>query len=174
MIGKFRNNTIGSGAAGSGSAQGNGLQFNSTGLAAMTVNVTGNNIRNWTGNYGIDVAAGDGSPVVNFTVTGNSLSQPGATSLHGIHFNMGTTSAGAVSACADIGGAGALVNSLVGSAGSGGSEIRVRQRNSSTFRLPGLAGAVDAFLAGRNTVTNAAAVTFSGTFSGGAACTQAP
>lgn len=96
---------------------------------------------------------------------------------------MGTTSTGgAVNACVDIGGSGALTNNVVGSAGIGGFEIRVRQRNSSTVRLPGYGGsstdvtAVINFLAGRNTVTATGNVTATvqvppgGGFVGGAAC----
>jgi hypothetical protein len=142
------------------------------------MNITNNTIRNWNSNFGMDVSAGAGaSPTLNFTVTGNllNLNSPGANNLHGIHFNLGTTSAGVVTACVDVGGAGALLNNPVGSS-NGGSEIRVRQRNSSVVRMPGFAGgAADpvVYLTGRNTVTGGL-VTTAGTFSGGAACTQAP
>ena len=179
MIGKFRNNAIGTaGVTNSASSTGNGFQVSATGGGAVTMNITGNAIRNWGSNYGIDVAAGDGSPTMNFTVTGNTLNLnvPHPTNnLHGVHFNLGTTAAGAVTACVDVGGAGALVNTVNNAAPATGSEIRVRQRNSSTVRLPGFSsGTAAAFLFGRNTASSAAVVTTAGTFSGGAACTQAP
>ncbi|MBL8252191.1 MAG: hypothetical protein JNJ76_01130 [Candidatus Competibacter sp.] len=177
MVGKFRNNIIGtSGVAGSGSAQGNGVDFTSTGLGTFTVNVTGNTVRQFAG-IGIGFSGGDTSPRVNATVTGNTIKEGDAViGLNAISFNMGSTAAGAVVACADLGGAGVLRNDVSGSVPNGTGEIRVRQRNSSTVQLPGLTGAVDAFLAGRNIVTNTAAVTFTGAFgnNGGAACTQAP
>jgi hypothetical protein len=60
MIGKFRNNAIGTaGVTNSASSTGNGFQVTATGGGAVTMNITGNAIRNWGSNYGIDVAAGD-------------------------------------------------------------------------------------------------------------------
>ena len=179
MIGKFRSNTIGTaGVTNSGSVAGNGFQVSATGAGAVTMNITGNAIRNWGGNFGMDIAAGDGSPTMNFTATGNTLNLnvPNVSNnLHGVHFNMGTTVAGAVTACVDVGGAGALVNTVTNAAPAGGSEIRVRQRNSSTVRLPGFStGTAATYLFGRNTASNAGVVTTAGTFSGGGACTQAP
>jgi hypothetical protein len=191
MIGKFRNNIVGTnGVPNSASRQGGGLAVNATGAATVTMSVTGNTIRNWAINNGMDFSAGDGGatgPQVNLNVMGNTLNLNSATlsQLHGISVNMGTTSTGgAVNACVDIGGAGALVNNVVGSSSpvSGGSEIRVRQRNSSTVRLPGYVGgatdatAVVSYLAGRNTVTAASSVSATvqvppgGGFVGGAAC----
>jgi len=86
--------------------------------------------------------------------------------------------------CADIGGAGALSNSVAGG-GSGAvppnnADIRLRQRQATTVRLPGYGGAnndnaaVVAYLTGRNTLTTAAAantVPTGGGYIGGAACT---
>lgn len=101
------------------------MQLTATGAAAMTLNVTGNTIRNWATNNGIDITSGDGvngSPNVNLTITGNTLhlDSPTVNQLHGISANMGTTSTGgAVNACVDIGGTG-LQNNVTGSIGSGG------------------------------------------------------
>ena len=94
--------------------------------------------------------------------------------LQGIIVNAGITAAGTVVACADIGGAGALANNATGAGGNGFSDFRLRQRNSSTVQLPGLTGAVDTFIQGRNTA--GATVTFTGTFgnNGGLPCPQAP
>lgn len=192
MSGRFRNNIIGTnGSASSASIQGGGLMVTATGGAALTMSITGNTIRNWGSNNGMDLAAGDGGatgPQVNLTVTGNTLNLSNSTpnNLHGISANMGTTSTGgAVNACLDIGGAG-LANTLTGSSlpSASGFELRARQRFSSTVRLPGYGGsatdtaAVVTYLAGRNTVTapgNVSATVQSppgGGFVGGAACTQ--
>ncbi|MBS1794783.1 MAG: cadherin-like domain-containing protein, partial [Acidobacteria bacterium] len=197
MTGKFRSNTIGTaGTLLSGSRQGSGMQVTATGAAALTMSITGNTIRNWASNNGMDISAGDGGatgPQVNLTVTGNTLNLNSATvnQLHGLSAVMGTTSTGgAVNACLDIGGAGALANNLVGaeSGPSSGFQLRARQRNSSTVRLPGYAGsttdttAAINYLAGRNTVSAPASTFVSATvqsppgggFTGGAACTQPP
>lgn len=197
MVGKFRNNLVGTnGVPNSASRQGGGLALTAAGAATVTMSITGNTIRNWATNNGMDINAGDGGitgPQVNLSVTGNTLNLNSSTinQLHGISVNMGTTSTGgAVNGCVDIGGAGALVNNVVGSSSSvsGGSEIRVRQRFSSAVRLPGFAGPNNsgatsaanavAFLAGRNTTTpgtvsvtvNATGAAGTGTFTGGAAC----
>jgi len=175
MIGKFRNNIIGTtGVLASGSAQGDGLTINPTGLGKVTVNVTGNTIRQY-GNFGVQVLAGDTSPKVNVTMTGNTIKEPiAATALQGIKAEIGTTSASAPAACLDIGGAGALANNVNGS-GNGVSDIRVRQLFSSTVQMPGVGADPVAYLVGRNITSPTA--TAVGTFSntpGGAACEQAP
>jgi hypothetical protein len=83
----------------------------------------------------------------------------------------------------DIGGAGALANDVdgKGTIAPNNTDIRLRQRQATTVRLPGYGGAnnndaaVQAYLAGRNTVTTTAAsntVPTGGGFIGGAACTQ--
>ncbi|MFO1351614.1 MAG: hypothetical protein U1F68_13475, partial [Gammaproteobacteria bacterium] len=168
-----------------------------TGAATMTLNITGNTIRNWATNNGIDITAGDGGaitgPNVNLTITGNTLHLDNSTAnqLHGISAVMGTTSTGgAVNACVDIGGSG-LQNNVAGSIGIGGSEIRVRQRFAANVRLPGFPGpnnnggtsaaAAVTYLQGRNTgaanatvTVNATGAAGTGTFTGGSACTQAP
>ena len=67
-------------------------------------------------------------------------------------------SSGQPSVCFDFGGSGALRNDIVGSgyAAGGGNDFRVRQRNSSTVRLPGYGGsttdtaAVISYIQGRN------------------------
>jgi hypothetical protein len=175
LIGRFQNNFVGAtGVAGSGSAQGDGLAINPTGLGTMTMNVTGNDIRQYA-EFGINLSAGDTSPHLNATVTGNTVKEPfSANALQGIILNAGTTSTGSVTACVDIGGSGSLANNATGAGGNGFSDFRLRQRFTSTVQLPGLTGAVDAFIQSRN--APGASVTFSGTFgnNGGAACPQAP
>jgi hypothetical protein len=86
--------------------------------------------------------------------------------------------------CVDIGGAGALANNIVGS-GRGSTppnnqEFRLRQRQSTTVRLPGYAGtnnddaAVVAFVRGRKTATagNGAAANTVGSGGGGSSAAR--
>lgn len=97
---------------------------------------------------------------------------------------MGATSTGgAVNACVDIGGSGGLVNNVAGSSdGLGGSEIRVRQRFTSSVHLPNFAGGgtvpAVTYLRGRNTLSGVGVVTVTSdtpaNLTGGGACTQAP
>lgn len=183
MTGRVHDNSAGlQNTVGSGSLQGSGLMVTATGDAAVTINIDNNDIYNWATNNGIDVSAGDGGangPDVNLTVTGNTLglTTPTVNQLHGISTNIGTTSTGGnVSACVDIGGAGPLENSVVGagSVPSSGSDVRVRQRSTSTVRLPGFGGTTDivAYIQGRN--VGDPSVSSAGTFSGGGSCVQAP
>jgi hypothetical protein len=85
------------------------------------------------------------------------------------------------SLCADIGGAGALSNTITHSLGGtlAAGDIRIRQRFNGTARLPGYAGgatdtaAVTAYLNGRNAVVSPSTATADSTgFAGGGACTQ--
>jgi hypothetical protein len=80
--------------------------------------------------------------------------------------------------CADVGGAGALANSLTGAGANGGTDFRLREVGaSSTIRLPGYLGgstdttAVINFIKANNggTPTGSVASTTGG-FPGGAAC----
>src|SRR5260370_4503069 len=150
----------------------------------MTAIVDGNNVRQWNSGAGINFQVGDTGNVnaaLNLTVTNNNVNTPGAGSQHGIVGNFGADAAGTNAVCADI-----KTNTVnLGAVPpNGGANIRVRQRNSSTVRLPGYGGAntdtaaVNAFLAGQNTLTPAGNVTSSvavppgGGFVGGAACAQ--
>ena len=188
LSGQVSGNTIGTtGVAGSGSAQGNGLGVTVTGLGTATVAITGNTIRQWSNLNGMQFTIGDTSAALNATVTGNTLKEPNTASFpgDGMFLTAGTTAAGAASVCFDFGGAGALRNDIVGSgnAAGGSSDFRVRQRNSSTVRLPGYGGAagdtaaVISYIQGRNTAlasgtATAAFPTTGGGFIGGAGCTQ--
>jgi hypothetical protein len=172
QTGTFSGNTIGvSGVANSGSAEGSALKLQTVGQGTMTWSVTGNHIYGYNNN-GIEVEAGGGataqSGAINTTITGNTIAQPGNTAgtitipKNGIHFNIGTVPGDTYQACGLIGGAGALANSLSTSgadgvpATGGGQDIRLRQRQSTTIRLPGYGGAnndnsaVQSFVAGNN------------------------
>ncbi|HSH14541.1 MAG TPA: hypothetical protein VLD18_00810, partial [Verrucomicrobiae bacterium] len=107
---------------------------------------------------------GSGALNASVNVTGNTVSV-GALGSHGIVVQSRITSA----LCAEI----ANNNSATGGIGLFG--LNVRQRDTSTFRLPGFAGpfnstaAVVAFLQGKNPGTTAGA-TVATAYSGGAAC----
>ena len=197
QTGTFANNTIGaSGVANSGSAEGSALKLQLVDQGASTWSVTGNTIRQYN-NFGIEVLAGGGSSAqtgtFNTTVTGNTISQPGNTAgtltipKQGIHYNIGTVSGDTFLACAAIGGAGALANTIDASGADGvpatgvDVDVRLRQRQTTTIRLPGYGGtaldnsAVQGFVNANNslgTTTLAASnpVAGSGGFVGGAGC----
>ncbi|HXU03436.1 MAG TPA: Ig-like domain-containing protein, partial [Polyangia bacterium] len=173
QTGTFSGNTIGvSGVANSGSSEGSALKLQTAGQGSLNWTVT-NNIIHGYNNNGIEVLAGGGatlqSGAVNMTITGNSIDQPGTTAgtlsipKNGIHFNIGTVPGDTYQACAVIGGAGALANSIstsgkdgVPPTGLGDIDFRLRQRQATTIRLPGYAGAnndntaVQNFVAGNN------------------------
>ncbi|NOT53275.1 MAG: hypothetical protein HOP18_01590, partial [Deltaproteobacteria bacterium] len=158
VIGTFANNSIGVQAvANSGSAEGSGLKLQSVGLGTMTVAVTNNSIRQYN-NFGIEVLAGGSATpqggVINTTVTGNLIAEPGNTvgtealSKNGIHYNIGTVVGDTYQACALIGGAGALANNIhlsgkdgIPPTGLGDVDFRIRNRRVGVnIRLPGYAG----------------------------------
>jgi hypothetical protein len=83
--------------------------------------------------------------------------------VQGINLNGGVTPGDSFAICAQIGGVGVLQNDLDSAAGPfGGGDYRLRQRQSTTVRLPGYGGgatdtaAVVAFVNGNNTVSEAA------------------
>lgn len=191
--GYVRNNVVGiQGTANSGSSEGSGIFAFGDGGSDMTIAISGNTVYQYN-NHGIRMDFGDeinDGSVFNATVTGNTVSTPGNinTDFNAISLNHGTVGAtDNFSSCVDIGGAGALANN-VSNSGSGtippnNADIRLRQRQSTTVRLPGYGGvnnddaAVVTYLTGRNTLSTAAAsntVPTGGGFIGGAACTLPP
>ncbi|MFL6197052.1 MAG: hypothetical protein ACJ75H_22895, partial [Thermoanaerobaculia bacterium] len=183
--GTIDSNIIGvTGVANSGSSQGNGIAIIHVGGGTHTTHITSNSIRRYN-NDGILVQVGDnasgGNGTVNATITGNTVKEPDSFALHGLELNVGTTASDAHFVCASIGGTGALKNDLTsaGNNGNGGFEMRPRQRQSTTIRLPGYGGAfndtaaVASFLAGQNTTSGAASISASVASNGfvnGAAC----
>ncbi|HVK27143.1 MAG TPA: Ig-like domain-containing protein [Nocardioides sp.] len=185
--GTFATNTIGiAGTPNSGSAAGSGLQLQTVGGGTSTWAVTNNQIRGYN-NFGILVLAGGGaspqSGTFNTTVTGNTIAEPGTLdpgfSRQGVHYNIGTVPDDSFLACAAITG-----NTL---AASGADtvlpvDVRLRQRQDTTIRLPGYAGAtnddtgVQTFVAGNNAtggptvLATQTVATGGGGFTGGAAC----
>ncbi len=187
--GKIDNNDIGVAAtANSGSKSGSGIAFVISAGGTHSINIKNNDVRQYN-NHGILLQVGDSMGAatnINAVVTGNSVNTPGTinTDFNAIHLNHGTVIADNFTSCFDIGGAGALANNVAGG-GKGtvspnNADIRLRQRQATTVRLPGYGGAnnndaaVVAYLSARNTLTTAAAsntVPTGGGFIGGAACT---
>jgi Calx-beta domain-containing protein len=184
---RVRNNTIGVAAtANSGSSEGSGIFLTGDGGGNVTAAITSNTVRQYN-NHGIRVDFGDeiiDGAAYNVTVTGNTVGNPGnlLTDFNGFHLNNGTVGAtDNFTTCLDLN-----TNTLTGS-GSGvtspnNQEFRLRQRQSTTVRLPGYAGPnnndaqVVNFIRGQNTVSpgNGASsntVPTGGGFIGGAACT---
>jgi hypothetical protein len=164
--------------------------------ATMTTSVTNNTIRQY-GNFGVLLQGteegNDFDLNYNATVTGNLIEQPNSnvfTNKNGIHINSGTSTGDNFSGCFDIGGAGALANSLSTSGtetSTIGQDIIARARQLTTLRLPGYTGgtsdeaAVETYLAGRNgangapstnAVYSAGAGGFTNTSPAGSACPQ--
>lgn len=197
--GTFTANTIGVAAvANSGSAEGSSLKVQSAGQGTVTVAITNNQIHQYNNN-GIELLTGGGasaqSGTFNATITGNTIDTPGNTSgtisipKNGIHLNGGTVPGDTYAICTQIGGAGALANSVATGGKDavpptiGDIDIRLRQRQATTVRLPGYGGAnndntaVQNFLIANNS-GNGAPVTLAantvptgGGYIGGAACT---
>jgi hypothetical protein len=177
LSGTINNNTIGNAAvAASGGAESSGIATVGQGAGTLTVAVTNNTIRQNDGFAGIDILSRDGSPTINATVTGNSIANPSAGGGNGLLLRNGAITSDAGLTCAAITG-----NSLAGSAVAGLDDFRLRQRFSTTVRLPGYGGApgntaaVVAFVQGNNAgaETGSATVDFpttGGGFVGGAAC----
>jgi len=163
--GTFNGNTIGVAAvADSGSVAGSGLKLQNAGLGTVSATITNNQIRQYN-NFGIELETGGGataqSGALNTTITGNTISNPGTGGLpmNGIQLNGGTVPGDTYQLCSKIGGAGALANSITGSGANGGTDFRLRQRQSTTVRLPGYGGANN---------DNTAVVTFVQGLNGGA------
>ncbi len=166
QTGTFTNNVIGvSGTANSGSAEGSGLKLQSVDQGTTAWTVSANTIRGYN-NFGIEVLAGGlgaATPgTMNTTITGNTITQPGTTPgtitipKQGIHYNVGTTPGDSFQVCADI------RNNTISTSGADSTpstidvDVRMRQRQSTTIRLPGYLGgptdtaAVQAFIAANN------------------------
>lgn len=147
FTGTINNNQVGvAGVANSGSAAGSGISVITAEGGSHTTTITNNQVRQYN-NFGIIVQAG-GLPTVGTgnlkaTVTGNTISNPGTAifAKNGFQLNSGTVPGDAFQVCLTFGGAGALRNSLVGSGTDGGTDFRLRQRQSTTVYLPGYAGA---------------------------------
>jgi hypothetical protein len=160
-----------------------GLSIFAAGGGNLTVAVTNNTISYAGTQRGILVQGGqDGNGVMNVTITGNSMDvklDGTLDAVNGILAQTAITGPGnTTSLCADIGGGANTFTHSTGGSLAGG-DIRVRQRNDGTIRLPGYAGAatdtaaVAAYLDGRNNEVSASTASAQSTgFAGGGACTQ--
>ena len=173
--GRISENTIGNPAvANSGSSSLSAVSTTAHGSGTMTVTIDGNLLHEY-GLAGIDIASSSGSPALNATVTGNTVSDPGTTAAHGLLLRAGGLTGDGGTVCASISG-----NTLTGSAPEGSTDFRLRQRFNTTVRLPGYSGgsrdttAVVAFAQqnnpGAETGSATAEPVTGGGFIGGAAC----
>ena len=183
--GTISNNVIGDPAVNSsGSANASGIDVEAHGAGGSHTTLITNNLVRQFHNDGILIQAGEGNAAFNVTMTGNTVSDPDASlaSFHGVHFNIGTISvpADALQACLDV-----RNNTLTNGANepNGGVDLRMRQRQATTVRLPGYGAAnndnaaVQAFLMGTNgnavtTILASNSVPTGGGYVGGAACPQ--
>ncbi len=164
------------------------ILIDTQGGAVLRVNVANNTLPYAGTQDAIYVGGGsDGVGSVDVTLTNNTidLQLDGTEDARaGIFAQVAVGSGNTTSLCVDVGSATpALRNTFTHSLGGNtiGGDIRLRQRNDGTVRLPGYAGgatdtaAVAAYLEGRNTLVNrppATATAESTGFAGGAACTQ--
>jgi hypothetical protein len=160
-----------------------GVSIFAAGGGNLTVAVTNNTIDYAGTQRGILVQGGqDGNGVMNVTITGNTMDiklDGTLDAVNGILAQTAITGPGnTTSLCADIGGGANTFTHSTGGVLAGG-DIRVRQRNDGSVRLPGYAGgatdttAVGAYLNGRNNEVSASTASVASTgFAGGGACTQ--
>jgi hypothetical protein len=178
--GTISNNFIGNtSSTSSATTAGTGIRLVSTGDGTMTAAITNNTVRG-VREHGILASIQENSsasnPLMNVTITGNTINATDPLALNGIQVNAGSTSTPANdkgTICADISG-----NTVA----STSTHIRLRQRFATTIALPGYGGqnndnaAVQNYLAGRNTASTYSAVnsvpTGGGFVNGGSGCTQ--
>ena len=119
------------------------------------------------------------------TVTNNNISTPGNinTGFNGIRLNNGVVATDNFTSCVDIR-TNTVAGSGAGATSPNNNDIRFRQRQATTVRLPGYAGAnsvnaaVEAFVSGNQTTISTInafnTVPTGGGFVGGAACVTPP
>ncbi|HEV7743377.1 MAG TPA: DUF4214 domain-containing protein [Pyrinomonadaceae bacterium] len=182
--GQITNNIIGAtGVNGSGASQSDGIIVEQNGSGAHTVAITGNNIRQYF-QVGINtnVTTPGTNGTMDVTITGNTVTEHATTASTqpGVLLNSGNTSGPPPSAnavCYDL-----KTNTLGGggtNSGIGSEDFRVRQRFTTTVRLPGATAgdlastaAIVTFIQNQNTgsETGSASTQAPGSFAGGAAC----
>jgi hypothetical protein len=151
------NNTIGTGAPFSGSAQGEGMVARGAGNGDSRFAIRINLIRNYA-QIGLWLRSQEGTlgtGNADYTVTGNTINNPSGTGWEGIFVSSGAASGDNVVVCADIGGPGALENTF-DAAGTGlVDDIGFSRRFATDLRLPGFitGGDLQTYIQGRNTGT---------------------
>jgi hypothetical protein len=183
--GKIRNNTFGVAAVDqSGGREATSVEVRTVGSGDQVVQIDNNQIRQY-GNFGIllqmggQTANGDGTTgTFNATVTNNTINTPSSFVFikNGFQLNSGTNAGDAFQVCLNLSG-----NTLGGSGQNGGNDFQLRNRFTTTDRLPGYAGAnndnaaVVTFIQNQNTGAETGNASNnvaggSGGFVGGAAC----
>ena len=121
-----------------------------------TSTITGNTIRQFTNPAGILMQVGNNSVAnggqgrLKVVIQSNLITELSPTvasafiATNGIHLQTGLLAGDNVIACATIGGAGALANTVNGSGANGGTDIRLRALQSSVIALPGFVGSTAA------------------------------
>jgi hypothetical protein len=189
--GQVSNNFIGNGSvANSGAAQSSGIRVeNHSTSGTLSAIINGNTVKQWNNGPAINTQAGDAgnasnTGVLNVTVTNNTSTNPGASSQHGFVANIGAGSGSGTAA--DVACIDPRTNTLDGNTANGGAGVRVRQRESSTVRIPGYTGtqydsaAVATYLQSLNTgsvgtataSTSSAGPGYTNTSPAGSACPQ--
>jgi hypothetical protein len=174
MQGKFINNTIGvtgvlksGGGGGAGPGAGNGIFLSCAGGGTIGLTITGNQIRNWFGNGAMWFDNTGGTYTTNFTITGNTIAEPGSNSQASIAITSGGTGVAGdtINVCATIGGAGGLKNIITGAGGLTDVYLGATgaASGSHSFNLPTYAGGanltnVQNFVTANNTISGGATV----------------
>jgi hypothetical protein len=187
--GKIRNNTFGVAATDqSGSKEATDVEVRTVGSGNQVVQIDNNQIRQY-GNFGIllqvggQTANGNGSAgTMNATVTNNTINTPSSFAFikNGFQLNSGTNAGDTFQVCLNLSN-----NTLGGSGQNGGNDFQLRNRFTTTDKLPGYGGAnndnaaVVAFIQGQNTGAETGNASNnvaggSGGFVGGAACSTPP
>jgi large repetitive protein len=145
----IQNNIIGqTGAAGSGSIQGNGIFVDSNGNSNVRALITGNQVRQWTNRNGLALDVLDGDAAMDATVRNNVFTEPfsafAGTTTRGMTLQLGSAQAGdSVDVCLDIGHASdnALKNQVFGTGESPQPDIRyLHEGPGSVVHLVGYSG----------------------------------
>jgi hypothetical protein len=171
VVGKVINNNVGAtGVVNSACSASScdAIALNANGSGNYTALISNNVVRNFTGR-GIITSVMQ-SVSGNVAMTLNTVAEPGVTAGNALFAQSGTVVGDTSSICADI-----KNNTLTGSYSAGA--IRVRNRfPTTTFRLPGYAGAgndtiaVQNFLSAQNGGVTVTATINGNIFAGGAAC----
>jgi VCBS repeat-containing protein len=168
--GGFIGNIIGNSINMNGSQTGPGMQIIAVGTDndggnVVTVLIDSNTIAN-VANYGLLVQSGDGNATINATITSNTISTVTSLALQAIRVDAGVTSSQAGATGVPDNGTINLdlrLNNLTTDPASGLTDIRIRQRFNTIFRLEGYGGsatdmtAVQNFLIAQNPGNTAAA-----------------
>ena len=148
-------NTIGAtGAAGSGSVQGNGIFVDSNGNSNVRALIEANTIRQWTNRSGIALDVVDGDAQMAATIKNNTLTEPNSafagTTTRGMTLQLGTAQVGdSVDVCLDIGDSAIPLKNQVFGTGEGAQpDVRyLHEGPASAVELVGYAGPANPVIA---------------------------